>query len=312
MLVEVNVKVSGRCDRILRNEGISEWLSRSSWDWLFQEGRIRSERRLSPGDEVGPGTVIKVDFPGPVRGLLPASTGVRVLAEGEGWWFVEKPAGVHSVGQFPWEFESLASRVSRELATRNVMDPAEFCRLADPPLLEGGLLQRLDFSTSGGVLVALNRPIRASFRELIQAREMEKTYLALVTGEFHPPRGEVIFHLADGAGGKKKVVQTNYTETVALSFEVLVSTAKATLVRIKTRDGARHVVRVTSAAMGHPLVGDQTYGGATGVSPDYPHHLLHAESVSWKDGGRLWCPMPSPFLRSLEDWEIDGGSISQS
>ncbi|NUM89232.1 MAG: RNA pseudouridine synthase [Bdellovibrionales bacterium] len=288
-------------------------MSRSGWDWVFQEGRVRSGGRpLRPGDAVSPGDVILLDLPGPLLGVLPALGGVRVVAEGSGWWFVDKPAGMHTVGQLPWENFSLTSAVAGELQKRGVMEPEIFSRLGEPPSLEGGLVQRLDFSTSGGVLVALNAAVKESFREMIRGRELVKTYLALVAGEFLAPRGEVVFHLADHGPSLKRVVDGSHphTETVRLEFELLVQASRGALLRVTTRDGVRHVVRATLAALGHPIAGDEAYGGPHPLLASYPHHLLHAESLRWNEIPPLRCPVPSGFLRSLQHWEIDGGSLS--
>ncbi len=306
--VSVPVSESGRCDRVLRNSLISgkEWLSRAGWDWLFSEKRIRAAGKiLRAGDTVSVGMVVEVELPGELKGLLPAKSPADFIASGPDWIFVNKPSGIPTLPQFPWESECFANQVSTLVSQKNLLSPEKFSALAEPPVLEGGFVQRLDNDTSGGIVVALTKERKMEFRKWIKEGKAEKTYLAATHGI--PKQGAHRFFMKEEISGKKKRALLESVEMsvpATLDITVVSQKEKNALVRVKTSGGMRHVVRACLAALKTPIWGDKLYGTGEVALTSYPYHLLHAETVKLPALEILQAELPSGFRESLEKLDL--------
>lgn len=302
---EFHVSKADRLDRVLRESGIegSEWLSRQAWDWLIENGHVfvNGRKCLKAGTSVGAGDSVRVDVPVPL-GLQPAGEPpVPVWAAPDRSFAVfNKPPRQASLPIFPWDQTSFASRVAAFAEESGWLEAGAFSRLAPPPSLEGGLLQRLDNDTSGLIAAAFTPERKAACRPLFSGAKFEKTYLALVTQP--PSEGEKRLWLS-GAGAKVKAVLAEpkgESEPSSIHVRVLKRGAGGALVEVRTRFGGRHIVRAGLAALGAPLLGDALYGGAAGA----PHHQLHAsalkllEPAAFPGFPALECPPPESFLDS--------------
>lgn len=281
---EFPAKKTDRLDRQLRECGLagSEWLSRQAWDWLLENGYVQLLGRVArkAGQEVQVGARIQVRFPREPLGLIASVQPAELL------WsdpqrrlaIFHKASGVPSLSIFPWEHESFANQVAAFLEKNEWMTAGAFASLAAPPSLEGGLLQRLDQDTSGVVAVALEPDCKRLFRELFSRSVFEKSYLALITSGVEGLEGshEVWLNAEGGARVKASLSPLKgKAERALLQIEICKISQKGALVRVRTRQGLRHVVRAGMSALGAPLLGDHAYGG----SPLVTHHQLHAESL---------------------------------
>ncbi|MBU1002725.1 MAG: RluA family pseudouridine synthase [Proteobacteria bacterium] len=185
--------------------------------------------------------------------------GVRVVGQKSGFMAaVLKPAGVHSA--------TIAGR------------PGLTVEGALPALWPGQharLLNRLDLPTSGLVLVALSEEAEARYKELENAGQVEKTYLALVLGDVSEPF--TVARALDTADRKKVRVRDHddYSFLRRTSVEPLLrfQDTGTTLVRVKITMGARHQIRAHLAAVGYVIVGDPLYGVGTEGERMYLHHV---------------------------------------
>jgi 23S rRNA pseudouridine1911/1915/1917 synthase len=173
------------------------------------------------------------------------------------------------------------------------------------------LVHRLDVGTSGVVLLARGEEAHRALSAAFQNRRLRKIYRALVWGHPRPAEGTLDDPLGrdpkDGrrmkvcAGGKPAV--TRYRTLARLS-----SVADLVLV---PETGRTHQIRVHLAARGHPIVGDDLYGGATrwrGVRiashrralAAAKRPLLHAERIEIPDMGiDVAAPIPDDYARAL-------------
>ena len=138
---------------------------------------------------------------------------------------------------------------------------------------------RLDRNTSGVVLAAKDKVASGSLTAAIKAGEVQKTYLAIVTGEL-PVDGQIhtiecgIRRMADSVIMRTTCEDsTDPSEASVTDYEVLDAGDGLSLVRVKPRTGRTHQIRVHFAYIGHPLLGDDLYG-----TPDdrIDRHALHA------------------------------------
>ncbi len=295
---EFLVAETDRLDRILRGHTGpgAEWLSRQAWDTLIQKGNVRVEGKRAPkaGAQVEKGSKITVHFPTYPLGLLPAARPATLVWGGleEGFGFFCKESGLSSHPLFPWEQDTFANQVVTFLAGSKV----DFANLAERPKLEGGLFQRLDFYTSGLLGVAFTPQKKKEFRERITKGDLEKEYLAIVKNALERPGKQILFFGPSGAERVKVTLEAEKqgAEAVELIVEVLAESAGNALVKVKTRQGQRHVVRAGLAALGCPLLGDKLYDGGDALA----HYHLHASALRMPLLPELKVSPPKSFLES--------------
>ena len=143
---------------------------------------------------------------------------------------------------------------------------------------------RLDRNTSGVVLAAKDKVASGTLTAAIKAGEVQKTYLAIVTGEL-PVDGQI--HTIDC--GIRRMTDsvimritcpdsTDPSEASVTDYEALAAHDGLSLVRVKPRTGRTHQIRVHFAHIGHPLLGDDLYGS---LDERIDRHALHAFSLEF-------------------------------
>lgn len=125
------------------------------------------------------------------------------------------------------------------------------------------LVHRLDLETSGLLVAARTPEAQATLRAAFEAGEVEKHYLALVSGKPRPPRGEFLDRLTTrrGAGAARTAVIRG-APNAAIGYrtrEVLGREGPA-LVDVDLRTGKTHQIRVQFAHRGLAVLGDGVYG----------------------------------------------------
>jgi len=178
------------------------------------------------------------------------------------------------------------------------------------------LVHRLDVGTSGVVLLARDPD---THRELVatlhlQARSAVKTYLALVWGHPRPAAGEVALPLGPDRRDRRRMrVDHDRGRPSLTAYRTLGHGPHVAFLALEPRTGRTHQLRVHLAALGHPVVGDDLYGGPRhrGVrNPALravlapPHTLLHAWRLSLPESPRwpevvLTAPLPPAFDTAL-------------
>ncbi|NQU49337.1 MAG: RluA family pseudouridine synthase [Planctomycetes bacterium] len=131
------------------------------------------------------------------------------------------------------------------------------------------LCHRLDRETSGVLLTAKTQFSRTQVGMQFEAREINKTYQALVVGEMQQESGVIELPIGralnssvrlrmgvreDGEGSASKTV-----------WQVLDRAPGHTLVKLEPHTGRTHQLRVHMEALGHPIVGDKLYLGGDDV-----------------------------------------------
>jgi 23S rRNA pseudouridine1911/1915/1917 synthase len=297
-----------RLDRVLRESGVagSEWLSRQAWDWLIENGRVEVNTRkcVKAGASLKAGDSVRIDLPFPLGLHASGEAPVPVWeAPDRSFAIFNKPAQIASLPLLPWDQTSFASHVASFAESSGWLPPGAFARLAPPPNLEGGLLQRLDNDTSGLLAAAFTEQRKGALRPLFSGAKFEKAYLALVTAL--PPAGEKNLWLS-GAGAKVKaslVEPKGESDPSAITVKIVKKNANGALVEVRTRFGGRHIVRAGMAALGAPLLGDALYGGSEAA----PFHQLHASRLKLLEQGafpgfpEVSCDPPQSFLDSAAE-----------
>jgi 23S rRNA pseudouridine1911/1915/1917 synthase len=214
---------------------------------------------------------------------------------------VEKPAGLSMATSS--RDPGAAGRVVAALLEASGIAPS-----SDPPLL----VHRLDVGTSGVVLLAKSEASHRELTRFFQERRVSKTYRALVFGHPVPARGVFDAPLGrDKKDGRKMAVNVEGKPAVT-RYETLKRFAGLADLALFPETGRTHQIRVHLAAKGHPIAGDDLYGGATrwrGVRnaevrrllSRLTHPLLHAERIvipAW--GVEVASPLPADHRAVLD------------
>jgi 23S rRNA pseudouridine1911/1915/1917 synthase len=180
-----------------------------------------------------------------------------------------------------------------------------------------GLVHRLDKDTSGLLVVAKTELAHQALVRQFQARQVEKTYLALVWGRFKEKEGEIAAEVGRHPTVRQKMsVHPRRGKPARTFWRVLREfPGPLTLVELKPETGRTHQLRVHLAARGHPVLGDATYGGGAsrlkaapywkGLRPLVHRQMLHARQLGFthpRTGEALTgeAPLPQDFAVVLE------------
>jgi 23S rRNA pseudouridine1911/1915/1917 synthase len=126
--------------------------------------------------------------------------------------------------------------------------------------LRPGVVHRLDLGTSGLMLVAETDEAFHGLQDQMRRHEVRRRYLALVRGEVAHEAFAVDAPL--GRRGERVVVDRVEGREAETAFEIRTRFPRATLLEAAPRTGRTHQIRAHLRAVGHPILGDRTYGGA--------------------------------------------------
>lgn len=178
------------------------------------------------------------------------------------------------------------------------------------------LVHRLDAPTSGLVLVALDADCHRELASAFAERRVTKLYLALVWGRPRPRRGSFHSALAPDRSDRRRMRADPHGRSARTDYAVVDAGAHVALVALWPRTGRTHQLRVHLAAAGHPIVGDDLYGGPRhrGVRDaelraalDPGRALLHAWrlDVPGLEPARYESPPPADLMRALRAAGLD-------
>lgn len=157
--------------------------------------------------------------------------------------------------------------------------------LARYPALRGGedmsrpgIVHRLDKDTSGLILVAKNARTQAALLEQMKRHEVTKRYLALVKGNVALDNGSIDAPVGRDPRHRQQMAITAVGSREARThFRVLHRFQRYTLLLLQLETGRTHQIRVHLQAIGHPVVGDATYGpGGIKSNLGLQRQFLHA------------------------------------
>jgi len=183
--------------------------------------------------------------------------------------------------------------------------------------LRPGIVHRLDKGTSGVMVVAKNDQTHANLSAQFKARNVEKHYIALVYGKVAREKGTITTPIGRHVSDRKKMsTKTNRGRIAETHYAVKERIGNdLTLVDIRLGTGRTHQIRVHFSHLGHPLVGDDLYGGKAikrlknnelyGIINILSRPFLHAYRISFhhpRTGKRIEFTAPPPSdLTSLLD-----------
>jgi 23S rRNA pseudouridine1911/1915/1917 synthase len=141
-----------------------------------------------------------------------------------------------------------------------------------------GIVHRLDRDTSGLLMVARNTCTQAALIEQMKQHAIEKRYLALVEGVIGLEQGSIDAPIGRDPRHRQQMAITTIDSREAIThFRVLKRYNNHTLLLLELETGRTHQIRVHLKAIGHPVMGDPTYGsGRTWRGIHLQRQFLHA------------------------------------
>jgi len=197
-----------------------------------------------------------------------ADPGLRVVHLDEALAVVEKPAGlvVHPAPSHR------GTTLVDELA--DILGGG-----ADPE--RPGIVHRLDKGTSGLLVVARGDEAHAALQEQVRRREVERIYLALAGGRLGSRTGTIDAPIGRAARQRHRMAVSGAASREARThFTVLELLSQESYLEARLETGRTHQIRAHFAAIGHPLTGDPTYGGA--VRYGLERQFLHAHRLAFE------------------------------
>lgn len=167
-----------------------------------------------------------------------------------------------------------------------------------------GIVHRLDKDTSGVLIVAKNDRAHAALAAQLSRREMHKVYVALLEGNLRDDAGRVRTFMGRNQRDRKKMAVLPAGKEAITEYRVTERFARYCLAEFTILTGRTHQIRVHAQYLGHPVVGDKTYGhGRDEFS--LVGQLLHAKSITFRHptGGQtltFTAPLPDYFTQVLQ------------
>ncbi|WP_379547925.1 RluA family pseudouridine synthase [Qipengyuania sp. DSG2-2] len=154
-----------------------------------------------------------------------------------------------------------------------------------------GIVHRIDKDTSGLLVVAKTDAAHEGLAVQFAEHSIERRYLAVCAGRPNPPSGTIDTILGRSAGNRKKMAVLREDSTrgkhAVTHFKTIELLAHCTLIECRLETGRTHQVRVHCASIGHPLLGDPTYGkDPKGLRPllqrlGFARQALHAATLGF-------------------------------
>jgi 23S rRNA pseudouridine1911/1915/1917 synthase len=295
-------------------ERLDSFLAARIPDW----SRARLQRLIADADVLVKGRAVKPSYKIHARdeveieltalpgaAFTPESIPIEIVHEDDDLIVVNKPAGmvVHPAAGI--SSGTLANALAfhfRGLSTKGGE--------ARP-----GIVHRLDKGTSGLLVVAKTEAAHEHLADQFRAREVFKSYLALVHGQLERERGEIDQPIARDPRNRTRMAVVRGGRPALSLYRTRESFARFTLLDVQLKTGRTHQIRVHLAWLKHPVVADEVYGGGRDNTVSDPQirsaigklqrQFLHAHELGFRHPQtgaelRFKAPMPADLLQLLE------------
>jgi 23S rRNA pseudouridine1911/1915/1917 synthase len=228
---------------------------------LHVDGSVETspKRKLKGGEMLELAAEPEADL----RAVMPEAIPLEVVYEDPALLVIEKPAGlvVHP-GNGNWQGTLMNGLLHH--------DPA----LARVP--RAGIVHRLDKDTSGLLVVARTLEAQTDLVRQLQARRVQREYLAVVQGEIARD-GRVEAPVGRHPKDRIKMAIVQGGKPAVTHYQVLRRFSGATFIACRLETGRTHQIRVHMAHLGYPLLGDPVYGrNPRRTLPAFARQALHA------------------------------------
>lgn len=274
-------------------------LSRNQAATLIANGRVSvSGRRERASYRASAGELVAVSLPDPpAREVNGEAIPLNVVFEDDECLVIDKPAGM-VVHPAPGNWTGTLVNALKGRGT--LLSPGS---ASD----REGIVHRLDKETSGLLLVAKTDRAHRVLGAALQARRIVRRYAALAWGHLTDDRLTIERPIARDPRDRKRMAVVSTGRPARTDLTRLARFDSADLLRAHLYTGRTHQIRVHLASIGHPVVGDDTYGGGGGRKLfELPprRHFLHAAWLIFRhpvtgETIDLRSPLPADLHRAL-------------
>ncbi len=251
--------------------------SRSRIAALIENGHVLPS--LAADTKVKPGQVFTVNIPEAIEATpRPQKIELNILYEDADLIVIDKPAGmvVHpGAGNFEGTLvNALLAHCGNSLSgIGGVKRP--------------GIVHRIDKETSGILAIAKNDMAHQKLSEQFACHSIQRVYQAVVYG-IPLPQGKIEGNIGRSPRNRQKMAIVSTGGKPAVTHYKLIKKLyqeRAALIECRLETGRTHQIRVHMTSIGHPLVGDKTYGNPPKGTPDilrqFPRQALHAAVLTF-------------------------------
>lgn len=272
-MTEITLKVeekSERLDRFLSQQLIE--FSRSRLQQLIEQGYVQVNGNICTSKKiiVQTGDRLFLSIPAPIPlDLQPEAIPLEVLFEDESLIIVNKPAGLvvhpaagHESGTL---VNALLAHCQNLSGIGGVQRP--------------GIVHRLDKDTTGAIAIAKTDQAHQHLQAQLKAKTARRDYLGVVYGSPSAQRGTIEQPVGRHPTDRKKmaVVSPEKGGRLAVThWQLQERLGNYSLLHFQLETGRTHQIRVHSAYIGHPIVGDPVYSGGRNLGVNLTGQALHA------------------------------------
>jgi 23S rRNA pseudouridine1911/1915/1917 synthase len=269
-------------------------LSRTAIVKLLEDGDITTDNRaMLKSERVTSGQVIEVLMPAPLnQNPIPLTPliGLTVVYNDDDIVVIDKPVGCAAHPSPGWTGPTVVGALMAAGYTISTSGPAE----------RAGVVHRLDAGTSGLMIIAKTENAYLKLKEMFRSHDVEKTYHALVQGHMDPSTGTIDAPIDRHPKEDHRFAVVATGKESITHYEVIEYYRSVSLVKVELETGRTHQIRVHFSALGHPLVGDTTYGAdpVLGKKMKMSRPWLHALELRFNhptDGTPLVLRAPYPL-----------------
>ncbi|MBI2491024.1 MAG: RluA family pseudouridine synthase [Candidatus Rokubacteria bacterium] len=275
-------------------------LSRAKLQALIADGHVRLDGRVpKPSHTLRGGERVEIEIPPPpAEALEPEATPLVIVHEDAHVLVVDKPAGmvVHPG----------AGHARGTLAAAALAHAPGIAGVGGPR--RPGIVHRLDKDTSGLLVLAKTPAAYDALVAQLASRTVTRTYLAVVHGRVRRDAGVIDAPIGrhPHARVKMAVRPAGRGKRAVTRYRVLERFKEFTYLALSLETGRTHQIRVHLAALGHPVAGDDVYGGGRVAPPPVAvdGYALHAAQLAFAHpatGAHLefTAPLPARMERLL-------------
>ena len=275
-----------------------EDISRSYLQKLLKEKSITvNEKEIKANYKVQEGDVVSVSVPEPEEpDILPEEIPLDILYEDDSLMVVNKPKDM--------VVHPSAGHLSGTLVNA-VLFHCKGNLSGINGIMRPGIVHRIDKDTTGALLICKTDTCHRILAEQLKVHSITRKYRAVVQGNLKDDEGTIEGPVGRHPADRKKMA-INYKngKEAVTHYRVLERFGNATYIECQLETGRTHQIRVHMASIGHPLLGDTTYG-----SSKNPYHLqgqaLHAMVIGFlhpvtNTYMEFTAPLPEYFLKLLE------------
>jgi 23S rRNA pseudouridine1911/1915/1917 synthase len=297
-----NIQVTENSDRLDRylSQELSD-LSRSRIQQLIEQGHVQINNLICTSKKINlkTGDLITLEIPvvQPLA-IIAENIPLDILYEDDELIIINKPAGlvVHPAPGHP--DGTLVNAI-----------------LAHCPNLPGiggiqrpGIVHRLDKDTTGAIAIAKTDLAYQHLQAQLQAKTARREYLGLIYGVPKTETGSIDLPIGRNPQDRKRMAIVSIEDggrNAITHWRVKERFGNYTLIHFQLETGRTHQIRVHSAKMGHPLVGDPIYSSGHSLGVNLPGQALHAWKLQLQHpvSGNLvevTAPLPRSFATLLE------------